>query len=375
MTKRYISWWQLAALMVVNKLSMLTTYAPIVTAAPATRDAWLAALLAALIAFPLALVSYAMMRRFPGQSIFAVSRLVLGEWLGRLTNLAAAGLFGILAAVSIRQFAEVFVAAMMPETPLLAFVGMMSILAVLGAFAGFEVVARVAEVTAPIVVIGSILGPVLALGHMDFSRLLPILENGVRPLIEQTLTPILVFGEAGWTLYLAMPFLQQPRQAVRSLTVALAVNAVIVSLGAIGLVASMGPAMLDLEAFPTLTVTRMINIAEFITRVEWLIAGMWMGAMYVKLSLLFFAVSSALKETLGLPNYRWALLPVAIAASLGSQYVVQDVPELIEMFEFTRYMPAALPPTVGLPLLLLLVALLRGLGAGAGEGGNRGAQA
>ncbi|MFZ5824688.1 MAG: GerAB/ArcD/ProY family transporter [Bacillota bacterium] len=64
------------------------------------------------------------------------------------------------------------------------------------------------------------------------------------------------------------------------------INAAMVSFGAAMLIAMMGPHLIDREILPTLTAFRMVREAEFLTRVEWILVALWLGSMYVKISLL-----------------------------------------------------------------------------------------
>ncbi|MFZ5824689.1 MAG: GerAB/ArcD/ProY family transporter [Bacillota bacterium] len=142
---RYFSWRELAAMIVAVKLSMLTTYAPILTGAPATRDAWISAWLAAGTAFLIALVPYHLLARFPGRTLFTVNMKVLGPWVGRAVNLIYALLFLHLGAIALHVFTEVFLLTMLPDTPALAISLLMILLVLSGVLGGMEVLGRLAD--------------------------------------------------------------------------------------------------------------------------------------------------------------------------------------------------------------------------------------
>ncbi|HWI61134.1 MAG TPA: endospore germination permease [Symbiobacteriaceae bacterium] len=348
-------------LIIANKLSMLTTYAPIVTGAPATRDAWLSAWLAAAVAFLIALVPFLLMRRFPGQTLFAINVQVLGTWAGRVMNLAYALLFFHLGSIAVRLFSEVFVVAMLPETPIWALNTLIVALAAFGVLSGFEVLGRLADLVAPMILLTIILLTLLSGTLIQTSRLFPLLEYGPGPVVEQSLTPITIFGEMSWTLFLAMPYIKRSRDAFKGMAVAAVVNGAAVSFGAALLIAMMGPELIDREVFPTLTAVRLIRVAEFLTRIEWVMAALWMGAMFVKIGLIFWGVVGALRES-GLPKLRqpFLLLIISVATSVWSQWIFFDTLELMATFQPANSLPLSLPVQLFLPLLTLTVALLRG---------------
>lgn len=308
------------------------------------------------------------MRRFPGITAFRVSRLVLGEWLGRGLNLTFAGLFFYLTAANVRAFSEVFISAMIPETPLVALNLMMVVLGVMAALGGFEVIARLAELVGPAVALSVLALAVLIVGELEFTRLQPLFEVGPGPMLQQALTPVGVFGEAAWILLLGMPYLRQPRQAARSLVVGMGLGAAVVSLGAAVLIAGLGPRVVDLLVFPTLTLIRAVRGLEFLARLEWVVVAAWMAAMLVKIAILLYGASAALQETLGLATCRYSALPLALGAVVGASLIFGDVLDILAFFNPGRFLPLNLSLQAGLPAVLLVVAWLRSLPRGPAPG-------
>ena len=358
---QYLGWWELAMLMVANKLSMLTTYAPIVTGAPATRDAWMAAWISTALAFGISGVPFTLLKRFPGQTLFAINTRVLGPWVGRLVNLIYAVLFLHLTGIAVRLFSEVFVVAMLPETPIWALNTLIVGLGVYGVLSGMEVMGRLADMVAPMILL-TVLGLVILGGSLiQPARLLPLFEYGPGPLIEQSLTPIAIFGEMSWTLFLVMPYLRRSQDAFKGLWVGALINGIAVSVGAALLIAMMGPHLIDREVFPTLTAVRLIRIAEFLTRIEWVMAALWMGAMFVKIALLFFGSVSAFKESIPSVKRPVLLGILAVVTLFWAQWIFIDTSELMASFRPENALPVSLSVELLLPLLTLTVAMLRSL--------------
>jgi len=347
-------------LAVVNKLSILTTYAPIVTAVPATRDAWVSAWLAALLSALIALISYSLLLRFPGQTIFVIARQVLGPSPGRLFNVALSGLLLYFAGNAIRAFAEVFVTAMVPDTPVVTLNVMMAALALLGALGGIAVLTRLSEMVGPIMILSFLVIVGLTSPQIHVERLLPVFEYGPEPMVLQAVTPIAVFGEVGWTVFLVMPYLREPRQAKKAILAATAISGFMVSLGAALLIATMGPHLIDRELFPTLTIARAVELAEFLTRIEWIVASLWMGSMQVKIALLLYGAIGALRDALG-QHKGWPIpVAVSVAAVAWAELGFEGPKDVMASFDPATALPLALLLVVVMPGLLLLVSLVRG---------------
>lgn len=357
---------QLICLIVANKLSKLTTYAPIVTGTPATRDAWLSSWLAAGTSVIITAVNVALLSRFKGQTAFQIARRVLGPVVGWVVNLSFFLLFVHPGGLALRQFMEVFAVAMLPETPSVALSILMALLTLYGTMGGYALIGRLAEVVAPAILISVVILILLSYPAISPARLLPVFENGPLPMLAQTLTPIGIFGEMAWTVLLVYP-IPHPDQVWTAIRRSTLINGFFVSLGAAYLLSVLGPELIDLELFPTLTATRMIRVAEFVTRIEWLIAMLWMGAMYVKLGLLALGAAQAIHSLAGATVKRW-LPPVLGLTVVWSTVVVENAVEIVARFHPTQLLPVSISLELALPLLLLVAAAVRGLrGSGAGE--------
>jgi spore germination protein KB len=281
-----------------------------------------------------------------------------------------AGFFLYLGAVSLRMFTEVFVVAMLPEAPSFAISSMMLLLIVTGVLGGLEVLGRLADLVAPVMVLSVVVLAVMGSTLVRADRLLPLFEFGVGPMLRQTLTPVAVFGEAALTVMLAMPYLREPRTALKAMWVGALVNAAVVSLGAAMLITMMGPHLIDREFLPTLTAIRMIRLAEFLTRIEWLLAVLWMGSMYLKIGLLLWGSARSVRESVGLRRRTPVIALLGGVMLLGSRYVVTNTTQLMEHLLPERSLTVTLPVILLFPLLTMAVALLRGLRENHPAGGS-----
>ncbi|MDN5362830.1 MAG: hypothetical protein PWP70_1877, partial [Moorella sp. (in: firmicutes)] len=138
----YISARQAAILLWFAILPTAILFLPSLLALQAQQDAWLATIMAALIAGVVALIVYLLAYRFPHYTLFQYCELILGRWLGKTTSLIFILAFLLLNAVVIREFSEFLTVAVMPETPSLFFTISIAVVAVYAARNGLEVIAR-----------------------------------------------------------------------------------------------------------------------------------------------------------------------------------------------------------------------------------------
>lgn len=352
-----ISWWQLTTLIVAVKLALLTTYAPIVSAAPTAREAWLAAPIAALPALGMGLLVYSLSARFPGISVFAYTELILGRVLGTAFNVLLVLLFLHEAGISLRMTCEFVVSTALRTTPMTVVAGMLALLAARGVAGGFRLLARTSEILVPafVVIILLIMAPLLR--DAFFDNFLPFLGDGISPVLHQALTPIGVFGEMSWIALLGLPYLSRLRDGPKALAVGTAVNAVVVGSGAAMLVALFGKDFIPLLIFPSFQGARVLRIAGVVERTEWIFSTFWIGLMYVKISLLLFGAAAGTGRVLRLKDYRPAVLPAAAAAVAWSILSFKDQTEVLEFFRPRSFLLDALPLELGVPAVLLLISL------------------
>jgi len=114
--------------------------------------------------------------------------------------------------------------------------------------------------------------------------------------------------------------------------------------------------------FPTLNGARVISIANFLERLEAVIIGVWITGGFVKVSVFYWAAVLGSAQVLDLKDYRLLVLPI------GAVLVAMSIllhPSILDLLDFLdRVWPPYSLSTfeVGIPLLLLVTALVRGKG-------------
>lgn len=355
----HITWWQLAMLILVNKLSMLTTYAPIIATPPYVKEAWISAFVAGVAGTVIAMIVYFLGKRFPGFTSFAYFETVLGKWLGKTLGMIFVLYFIFTAGSYLHLFSEMISATSLRATPLIVLTISFAILSLQASAGGFEVVARLGEVWGPVTGFSLILLIFLSIPNMDFGRLIPMFDQGITPMLEQSLTPIGVFGEISWVVMLAMPFIAKPKDTLKGILIGNAISVLLVSLGALFLASIFDSADIAHMTFPSYTAARMINISEIIQRVEWLISSIWIGTMTVKLSILFYGAAAGVGSIFKLREYRWALPAVVAVSVLFTSLYYKTIFQGIDFFMPLSFLSLNIPFELLLPGSVLIIALLR----------------
>jgi spore germination protein KB len=338
----------------------LILFIPQNTVAYAKQDAWLSFLIAFAGGVLISLVVINLSLCFPGQTLFEYLPLILGRWPGKIIGFFYVWLFIHFCTLVDREYCSTVVAAFMPETPLVVFLIHGTIMFAYITYCGLEVLARINQLFLPLNVSLLTILFVLATPEMKVVNILPVFDTGLLPLAKSTLTPLSWFGEI-ITLAVVIPYLAEQKNVYRLTIKALFFVLVLIEIATLGVLLVFGPTLTSSYLFPVLSGVKMINIANFIERLEIFPLIVWITSGTVKATLFFWAAALGSAQLFGLKDYRPLILPLAvIVTALG--YLLH--PSIIDLINFlTQAFPFyALTFEFIIPLLLLMVVLIKGSG-------------
>lgn len=331
----------------------------------AKQDAWLAILAGGLLAAIPMLLWLALGLRFPGQSPVHYVRSVLGNFLGLPLLLLYLWFFLHLGADVTRNIGEMYVIAIMPETPIVVFLGTMSFLASLAVRGGIEVIARLAELLLPWLILSIVGLAVLSLAtprltHWEY--LAPVFGSGWKNMLRGALLSLAFPFAEGIPFALFLPFLPKPRKVRPYALGSLGFVTLLLTLVQARNIVILGPNEIVRLNFPTLAAVQLINLGEFLQRLDALAVFNWTFGIFFKIAVLQYAVCLGSAELLGLQDYRPLVFPVGIIMTALAIVIYENFGQMKEFYS-TIYPFYALPFFLLGPALVLTVAILRGQGA------------
>lgn len=334
---------------------------PAIAGKEARQDAWIAGLLVTLFGAGSSLVYGTLARRFPRENPSEYGLRLLGPVFGRVVALTLVWFALHAGAIVAREFGDLMVASLMPETPISTFIVIQVWLACSMARNGIEVIARINEFWVPILIGATLLIVALVVKDADWGMLRPVLADGWAPVLRGSLAPAAWMGEAVILLY-ALASLNQPKESTPALLKGMVASGLLLTLGAIINIVVFGPEQIGRQVFPTLNLSRMVDVARFITRIESLTVILWLVGTMVKIALFLHAAAVGLARAVGLTEYVPLVLPMGaltIALSLGM------FPNMVSLIEFLAgpWPVWALTVALGTPLALLVAGWIRGVGS------------
>lgn len=290
----------------------------------ALHDSWLAYLLAIALTILVSLLWTGLAARFPSQSLPQTAAALL-PGIGWLAGLGYAWYFLYSSAATIRMVSGLFVLYFMPETPLVVFVAMMALLAVSAARHGPEVITRLAipALMGLVAIFGFFLPAVMA-RETHPTMLLPILNRGLSPVISGTLA---AFGMSADLVVLTSlyAFLNRPGEAGSSTRWGMVVGGAVAFVFMVSGLIMNSPEEMARQTVPGMTLVRSVRVAETLERLESFFVVTWMGPMFVRAALFFWAAVHCLSQGLGLRDYRPLILPLGALLTIFTITIGRDV--------------------------------------------------
>lgn len=318
----------------------------------AKHDVWLSAVLATILGLAGCYLIISLGLRYPSQTVIQYSQQILGSWLGRFIGLLYITIFLLAAVLATRDFAELYLTSIMPDTPISVFIGIIILIAAYALVNGLEVIARTAEIFVPFIFLTIIVGILGSIPRMNFLNLLPALEDGWRPVIIDAITQVPYFGLAvSWLILL--PSLNIKTGAKKTLLFSITIVGLALFLVSITIVMVIGADMPIATNYHFYHVFRQIILASGIERIELMFLLAWSITGFMTVSLFYYATVTSIKQWLGLKTCRPLILPIGVIIFILSILLFSSYVELRQFFSLERFGVIAIPVEWGIPLVLL----------------------
>lgn len=342
----------------------------------AGRDSWLGMVVGLIFGTVIFLAMAILSEKLYGKSLVLRATETLGPFFGRMATVPLILYFIVHSVLTIYGYSIFITAVFLPMHPLWVVATVFCIAVFYTTHLGIEVIARVSEW---IIILNILAGTFVSFSLKplkDYKKLLPILENGVEPIVPVILAILALLGEL---IVLLMVNINRDDKKSLSHKKAFFISflgiLIILPSTAAGAVAIFGVTQAKGFMYPVESMVRLINVG-FIERFDIYGLTIMSVSAYLRLALLHYGASLGISQWLKLKNYQgvnWILGFVLIVVSLR----VFDTP--IDFYNFLRkyYMVGLLFSATILVLcaVVLIVPKLKKPGAKAsasGGGGNGG---
>lgn len=307
-----VSSYQALLLIILYRIIIAFTYLPIVNTVPRNQDIWIVLLLSIpytiILFWPLMYLG----NKFKGLNLIQYTEKILGRFFGKIFNIYYILFLFLFCIILVSTLVEILNTTMFLETPTYVTTAIIIITCAYVSYKGLESIARGAEIFVPFILLTILLFVVLSYNNYDFTVLLPILKDSTfKELSKGSLDRSIKFSDA---LILAMlaPHLEKKEDLN-----GIFVKSVIYSIIIIIILVVSTQAVLGIEYpkhinFPFFTFSRLVNLLDFIQRIELLIVIALITGNIGKISGYMYFASVAFAQTLNKDNNKVYIVPISI---------------------------------------------------------------
>lgn len=322
----------------------------------AGRDGWIPVMLAYTISIFIALALVNLGHRFPNKTIVQYLPIVLGKPIGKILGLSYIFVMWAMASVVFRE-AEELVSFFFTNTPLVATGTLFAVLIIYTMKKGIEVFARVTEILIVVVIFFIVFSLSILLLDCNFKNILPVMENGVMPIINALPTHLSYGMETILFAALWLPCLNNNKPK-KALVTGLSISGILLTLLVIICIAFTGTELTKELSYPLFYMFSYIQIGHFITGFAAIFMLIWVSSSYLELLVFFYPPVVGLAQWLNLKTYKPLIIPMFLIT-----WWMSFIPSnLYENLNYDKIIGNYIKLPIGLSILLIwLIAVIRGL--------------
>ncbi|WP_221566601.1 GerAB/ArcD/ProY family transporter [Alkalihalobacillus sp. TS-13] len=326
----------------------------------AKQDAWLAELLGMIGGIVLLLQYYYLYSHYPNLLLTSYLQKILGKYIGYMIALSYILFFIYGASRDLRESSELFLIDY-SKTPMSVLSGIIILLVCYGVYQGIEVLARAGELSFILVITIVVLTFFFTIGSniVRFENLLPVLENGWKPVIT-TAFPDRVFFPYGELICFTviLPYLNHSENGMKLGMIAMILSGLLLTMTIVIEIAVLGVNGWSTSVFPFLKLVEKINIGGFVQSLEAIAMIVLIVGDFFKVAVFGYAAVISTTDLFKMKNHRKAVLPIGVMIFLTSMVATDNFVEHIEQGKFVLKSIFPLFEFV-IPFLLVIVVFIR----------------
>ncbi len=324
------------------------------------QDAWLALCISFALSIPFVILFSILVKKFPGKSLMEINTLVFGNIAGNVISALYFVYIFLLLALNIEFVSGFFTGYILIETPKIIIIVFFTLTS---AFAVKRGVGAIGKASLPVAVFSVgiiVITTLLLIGKMDFANFLPVFGLPTGSYVQVCYVLITVPFLDIVALMMVTSHLDGHKHITRSMLGGVAAAGAGLLCIVVRNTAALGTAA-SVVGNSSYEAARLIDIGEFLTRIEMLVTIGFTSCVFIKISMLYYASVNSFSQLLKLRDSKPLILPMGSVAVVVAAVLFRSSAANTDWG--SRYhMFWATPFTMIFPLLTLLVAKIRRLG-------------
>lgn len=323
------------------------------TAGEAKGDLWLAIVISLICALIIALVYGRILSLFPEKDFFSIVLYTFGEVFGSVICIGYIWFSFHLAALVLVNFLYFIETVGLNLTPEIVISISIMFLVVWAVKEGIEVLGRWSSLFSIVLFCLVYFTIPFLIPMMDTRNLRPFLYNGIKPVLNATLSTF-TFPFAETVMFLGiLTSLKCKKSYYKVYTLGILLGGAIIFSTAISEMLVLGPNRYVAYNFPAYAAVRMINIEEVITRMEIIVSAVFLIGGFVKISVCALVCCKGISRLFSFEDYRFLVTPIGILIIITAISSYSSIMEMSEWIKET-WNYYALLFQVALPIIILI---------------------
>ncbi|TQR18634.1 spore gernimation protein [Psychrobacillus soli] len=348
-----INSYQFLVLSILFSIGTSILIVPSALATNSKQDAWIAAIIGTGIGLLIVWLYTKMGLWFPNLTFVQMNETLFGKWVGKAFSFLFVCMTLLYTAILLYNSGAFLNTHGMSSTPMAATNILMAIILVMAVRLGIETIARSAEIFIGVFFLLFIILVVFIAPQIQFENIQPVFDVDIKSLAQSSLTLIVVSSVNAVSLLMIFPaFINKPKSAQKSFFIGNLIAGLVIIIITLLCILILGADLTARQMFPGYGLAKMINVGNFINRVEAIMGTLWIISLYFKMVLYFYASVYGLAQILNLKDYRPLTYPLGMIVIVLSLVIYPNV-MYQKKFETTTGLYFSL--TIGLLLPLLMV--------------------
>lgn len=325
----------------------------------AKNDTWLSIIIGTLFSIPVVMIYSRLLYLFPGKDLFDILHIVFGNIIGKILSIIYIWFSFYLGVLVLRNFSEFTNIVIYPDTPVVIPMTFFILLCIFALKLGIEVLGRWSELFIILNIIAVILvAIILSFPQMDINNLLPILYNGIKPVVSGAFSALsFPFAE---TIVFTMVFssLKNQKSSYKIYLYGLIIGALILLMNTLENILVLGSDTMITNYFPSYIAVSIIRLGTFIERMEATVIIVLIINVFTKTTIDMLATCRGIAKLLDIDDYRFLATPIALLTFVFSIFNFKSTMEMTD-WAFKVWPYYALPHQVILPVIILIAAEIK----------------
>lgn len=316
----------------------------------AHQDSWISLIMALIMVLPLIIIYARIIKLYPGEGLYDIINELFGKVVSKIIIILMTWYAIHLGALVLSDFTEYIKITTLLDTPKIIVAITLLMVTVYISKSSIYTLGKWALVSFPIVIIMVIITVVFSINTLDVHNIFPIMEHSLKD-IATGAYKIVSFPFAETVLFLPLACFVKKEDSPNKIYISsILIGSFVLLVVIFRNLTVLGAEMMSISYFPSLVATRIIDVGDFLTRIEGVITINFILAGITKITICLIVAAKGMAKIFDVKKYRDLILPATLLILAISMIQYTNVMELFEFLD--PYAIYAIPFQIVIPLIV-----------------------